>query len=99
MWDGLAHGEQVGAWFRALDHARLAGVKPCWRVAGYYTVDSPRTGNRYTVRRMEGMKGIYYTCTCTASTAGKVCWHKALVAALPYEASLRGALKTTGEAR
>jgi hypothetical protein len=83
------------AWFRALDHARLTGVKPCWRVGDYYTVDSPRSGNRYKIHRLHGDSSIVYTCTCTASAAGKVCWHKALVAALPHEIRLRREAQAT----
>lgn len=77
------------AWFRALDHARLTGVKPFWRVGDYYTVDSPRAGDRYEIRRVLRKGVIAYTCTCRAAQTGNLCWHRALVAALPYEVKLR----------
>lgn len=82
-------GPNQRAWFRALDHARLVGVKPCWRIGDYYTVDSPRSGKRYTIRRYYTDLGWRYTCDCSASQSGWVCWHKALVASLPYEVRLR----------
>ena len=89
-------GSRQHAWFRARDHARLTGVKPFWRVGDFYTVDSPGSGKRYEVRR-EGRPGVLdYACTCPAYLAGKVCWHRALVASLPYEVALRKRL-TTGE--
>lgn len=82
-------GPNQRAWFRALDHARLLGVKPCWRVGDYYTVDSPRSGQRYTVRRHRLEGHVTYSCDCTAAASGNVCWHKALVASLPYERWVR----------
>lgn len=87
-------GPNQQAWFRALDHARLLGVKPTWRVGDYYTVDSPRNGDRYTIRRHRTRWNVYYTCTCPAGVAGAVCWHKALVAALPYEVNIRKHVRT-----
>jgi len=85
------------AWFRALDHARLTGVKPFWRVGDYYTVDSARSGARYTIKRVTYEGGIFYTCTCPAAHTGPVCWHRALVAALPYECAIRaGRVYNTG---
>ncbi len=77
------------AWFRALDHARLTNVKPFWRAGDYYTIDSPGSGKRYEVRRLITARDVTYSCTCPAAAAGNVCWHRALVAALPYEQGLR----------
>lgn len=78
------------AWFHALDHARLVGVKPMYIMAGdYYRVTSPRTGIRYTIRRHDAAGVIVYSCSCPACRAGNVCWHRALVMALPYEQRLR----------
>ena len=83
-------GDRQSAWFRALDHARLQGVKPTYMIGkDYYTVPSKRTGELYRVDRINDGDEISYSCTCTAGVMGKVCWHKALVAALPYETKLR----------
>jgi hypothetical protein len=82
---------QQRAWFRALDHARYTGVKPFWRVGDYYTVESPGSGQRYSIYRGISERGIFYTCTCRAAQTRTVCWHRALVAALPYEIKLRQA--------
>jgi hypothetical protein len=82
---------QQRAWFRALDHARSTGVKPWWRVGDYYTVDSPGTRKRYEIRRINTGHGFYYSCTCPGMDYNRVCWHRALVAALPYEVKLRQA--------
>lgn len=77
-------------WFRALDHARLTGVKPTYNIAGdFYHVLSPRTGQRYIQHRHVHGERISWTCTCPAAMAGYVCWHRALVMALPYERALR----------
>ena len=77
------------AWFKALDHARFVGVKPTWRVGDYYTVDSP-SGTRYTIRHLiEHGRITGYTCDCPAAMSHKVCWHRALVAALPGEQARR----------
>ena len=92
-------GTHQQAWFRALDHARLLDVKPFWRVGHYYTVDSPRTGQRYEVHRVLTPGHVGYDCTCTAYAAGKVCWHRALVAALPYESELRKLVQFKKEAK
>lgn len=91
-------GSAQAAWFRALDHARLTGVKPFWRKGDYYTVTSPRQGDTYTVRRVVAGRHITYSCTCPAATGGKVCWHRALVAALPFEVALRTEWRTTAMA-
>lgn len=82
--------DRQAAWFRALDHARLQGVKPTYRIGhDDYRVTSKRTGEIYKICRFQEGGEIVYTCTCPAGVSGKVCWHKALVAALPYEVSLR----------
>jgi hypothetical protein len=74
------------AWFRAIDHARLTGTKPLYNIAGdYYTVTSPRTSRRYIVRRVAHGTTRVYSCTCPAYLHAQVCWHRALVMALPYE--------------
>jgi hypothetical protein len=82
-------GKTIGRWVRALDHARLMDTKPFWRVGDFYTVRSPRTGETYEIRRAEAGRHLAYTCTCTAGKNGAVCWHKALVAALPGEKQRR----------
>jgi hypothetical protein len=82
--------DRQAAWFRALDHARLQGVKPTYCIAGdYYRVTSKRTGEIYRVDRISDGDEISYACTCQAGRVGHVCWHKALVAALPHEINLR----------
>lgn len=86
----MIESEQQQAWKRALDHARLVGLKPTWRVGDFYTVDSTRDpSKRYTIRRHTLGRHITYSCTCAAGMAGKVCQHAAVVAALPYECKLR----------
>lgn len=90
-------GDKQEAWFRALDHARLTGVKPFWRVGDYYTVESPRSGNLYIVLRQMAGSRVVYRCNCPAGQSGKICWHKALVAALPYEGMLRREWQSLGE--
>ncbi len=78
------------AWFRALDHARSTGVLPHWHVGDYYSVTSPGSGKRYIIRRHGQPGHLEYRCECPAYSAGHVCWHRALVMALPYEVKLRG---------
>ena len=83
-------GPKQQAWFRALDHARLTGAKPTYHLGkDYYTVLSPRAGDIYRVDPVITGCHLTYSCTCPASVSGKVCWHKALVAALPYEKARR----------
>jgi hypothetical protein len=84
------HTDRQRAWFRALDHARLTGVKPTYVMRDdCYRVTSPRTNQTYVIRRVGEERRITYTCTCPAAVAGNVCWHRALVMALPYEIRLR----------
>ena len=97
--DRVMEAGTAGKWFRALDHARLMGVKPFYRVGDFYTVTSPNTGAIYEIRRHMGEAGVTYSCNCTAGQCGKVCWHKALVAALPYEGMLRREWKALGVQR
>jgi hypothetical protein len=77
------------AWQRALDHARLSGIKPTWRVGDYYTVASTRTGEIYTIRRFPIGRYLHYSCSCPAGAALQICKHMAIVAALPHECRLR----------
>jgi len=91
-------GANARAWFRALDHGRLTGQQPFWRVGDYYTFTSKRTGELYRVDRVIRGRHMTYTCTCPAGTTGKVCWHKALVAALPREVTLRREWREPGHA-
>lgn len=86
----IAADPQQRSWFAALDHARLTGVKPTYNIAGdYYTVVSPRSQRRYVIWRYHHGRATHYTCSCPAAHSGKVCWHRALVMALPYERDLR----------
>ena len=79
-------GDRQSAWFRALDHARLQGVKPTYVIGqDYYKVTSKRTGEIYRIDRLIMEREIGYACSCPAGRSGKVCWHKALVASLPGE--------------
>lgn len=86
----VATNDRQRAWFRALDHARSTGVKPLYNIAqDFYTVQSPRGMAIYFVVRDYEGRHTHWTCTCPAYYAGKVCWHRALVMALPYERTLR----------
>ncbi len=83
-------GSRQHAWFRALDRARLTGAKPTYVLGkDLYKVVSPRAGDTYVITPT----GAAYTCTCAAGQKGMVCWHAALVAALPYECNRRAAAK------
>jgi hypothetical protein len=85
-------GPQQSAWFRALERARLVGVKPTYHLGkDYYSVTSPRAGDVYEIRPVEVDGKITYSCTCPAGAKDLVCWHKALVAALPFECKRRAA--------
>lgn len=51
--------DRQAAWFRALDHARLQGVKPTYAIGrDYYTVPSKRTGAIYRIDRLYGEEAI-----------------------------------------
>jgi hypothetical protein len=83
-------GSRQHAWFRALDRARLTGAKPTYCLGrDCYKVTSPRAGDVYVITPT----GFGYSCTCQAGQKGMVCWHAALVAALPYECNRRAAHK------
>ncbi|HWE62892.1 MAG TPA: hypothetical protein VHB98_14355 [Chloroflexota bacterium] len=97
----VAHAQEIGkptvtepehnAWIRALDRARLlARRKPCYipRLDAY-RVHSDRTGNDYMVHPVEVDGRLTYHCDCAAGMQGLVCWHAALIAALPYECERR----------
>ena len=78
------------AWFRALDHARLTGVKPTYNIArDQYRITSPRSGATYVITRYQSGDRTHYACSCPTAYAGNVCWHRALVMALPYERAQR----------
>lgn len=79
-------GPRQQAWFRALDHARLTGAKPVYSIAtDSYRVTSPRAGDTYHVHPTDVDGLLTYHCDCPAGMNGRVCWHAALVAALPGE--------------
>lgn len=83
-------GPQQSAWFRALERARLVGVKPTYHLGkDYYSVTSPRAGDVYEIRPVDVDGKSTYSCTCPAGGRDLVCWHKALVAALPFECKRR----------
>jgi hypothetical protein len=83
-------GPRQQAWFRALDRARLAGAKPTYSIAtDSYRVTSPRAGDVYHIHPVELEGHLTYECDCKAGESGKVCWHAALIAALPGECSRR----------
>jgi hypothetical protein len=87
-------GPRQQAWFRALDRARLTGAKPTYCLGrDCYKVTSPRAGDVYIITPITEGAHISYTCTCQAGQRGAVCWHAALVAALPYECNRRAAHK------
>jgi hypothetical protein len=83
-------GPKQAAWFRALDHARMLGVKPTYHFnTDSYTVRSPRAGDVYAIHPCEVDGQLVYECECPAGSYGNACWHAALVAALPGEVNRR----------
>ncbi len=83
-------GPRQQAWFRALDHARLTGAKPTYSIAtDSYRITSPRAGDTYFIHPTDESGLLTYHCDCQAGMNGRVCWHAALVAALPGECSRR----------
>ncbi len=87
-------GSRQHAWFRALDRARLTGAKPTYCLGrDLYKVTSPRAGDVYLITPIADDSHVSYSCTCQAGQKGMVCWHAALVAALPYECNRRTAAK------
>jgi hypothetical protein len=57
----------------------------------YYSVYSARAGNTYDVYPVEVDGQLTYECNCRSAERGLVCWHAALIAALPYECKRRAA--------
>jgi hypothetical protein len=70
-----------------LDRARLVATEALIYVPTHdlFVVHSDHSDNDYTVSR----QGNCYTCDCQAGEKAMVCWHKALVAALPVECERR----------
>jgi hypothetical protein len=85
-------GPRQQAWFRALDRARLTGAKPTYSIAtDSYRVVSPARATPTTSTQLDGR--LTYECSCKAGEHGQVCWHAALIAALPGECSRRRAYR------
>ena len=84
-------GLERNAWIRALARARqVARRRPCYiaRLDAYH-VHSDNSGNDYMVHPVEVDGHLTYHCECVAGMHGLVCWHAALVAALPVERERR----------
>jgi hypothetical protein len=84
-------GPRQQAWIRALDRARLVSTcKPTYVIAlDAYKVYSARADAQYMVHPVEVDGELTYHCDCRAGMEGSVCWHAALIAALPFECSRR----------
>jgi hypothetical protein len=74
-------------WIRALDRARALATQQPWYIPRLdaYRVHSDRSGNDYMVHPTEVDGVLTYHCDCTAGMYGLVCWHAAMIAALPHE--------------
>jgi len=79
------------AWIRALDRARLVSThKPTYSPSrDSYRVYSAHAEKEYHVYPVELDGHLTYECDCKAGERGLVCWHAALIAALPGECSRR----------
>jgi hypothetical protein len=86
-------GPRQQAWIRALDRARLVSTrKPTYVISlDAYRVYSARADAEYMVHPVEVDGVLTYECECAAVANGNVCWHAALIAALPYEIKRRAA--------
>lgn len=84
-------GPRQQAWIRALDRARLVSTTKPTYMPQYdaYRVYSARAGAEYHVHPVEVDGVLTYECECAAAAHGNVCWHAALIAALPYECARR----------
>jgi hypothetical protein len=84
-------GPRQQAWIRALDRARLVSTrKPTYVIAlDAYRVHSDRADVDYMIHPVEVDGHLTYECSCKAGESGQVCWHAALIAALPGEVSRR----------
>ncbi len=84
-------GPRQQAWIRALHRARLVSTrKPTYVIRlDAYRVHSDRAGNDYMVHPVEVDGQLTYHCDCQAGMNGMVCWHAALIAALPGECRRR----------
>jgi hypothetical protein len=84
-------GPRQHAWIRALDRARLVSTrKPTYMPQlDAYRVYSARADAEYRVSPVEVDGVLTYECECAAGANGNVCWHAALIAALPYEVRRR----------
>jgi len=78
------------AWLRALAKAQALHVVPRQLGNGFYLVRGG--GTLYTVRRLD-RDSEHYACNCPAGLRGKVCYHQAAVANLPYERAGRAAYR------
>lgn len=84
-------GPRQQAWIRALDRARLVATRKPTYCCGkdHFKVYSERAGNTYTVCPVLDDGELTYHCDCQAGMNGQICWHAALVAALPQEVARR----------
>jgi hypothetical protein len=80
-----------GPWRRALARARAIATDQPWYIPRLdaYRVHSDRSGNDYMVHPVETDGVLTYHCDCAAGMHGLVCWHAAMVAALPHERERR----------
>lgn len=79
------------AWIRALERAGTLATSSPWYIPRLdaYRVHSDRSGNDYMVHPNEVDGILTYHCDCTAGMFGLVCWHAAMIAALPSERARR----------
>src|SRR5579862_8491500 len=84
-------GPRQQAWIRALDRARLVATRKPVYCCGrdHFKVYSERADNTYLVCPVLDDGQLTYHCDCAAGLQRLICWHAALVAALPQEIARR----------